>query len=781
MREKILLDTGWRFHLGDIEDVVVLDKGPVYMQAKTQEKRFGPASRGYKDIPNDFSDSGNITALSWKYVRIPHDYMIEQPPLKENNFTLGGMKYENAWYRYHFSMEEADKSKRLALYFEGVAVQSTIYLNGQLLTHNYCGYNSFEVDITDFVDFENENVLAVYVDATSKHEGWWYEGGGIYRPVWLIKTDLVSVDLYGVYVHPQKKEDLRWDVPVEVTVRNDGTKTQRITIKTVLADPEGNPAACLEQTAEIAGKQKKTVTYAASVENPPLWDVDNPKRYTAVTCILKDGEEIDQVTDRFGFRTIRFDADEGFFLNGRHVYLKGVNCHQDYGLTGKAVPERVQRYKLKLIKEMGANAFRCSHYPHSESTMEALDEMGFLVMDETRHFSSSPESLAQLEMLIKRDRNHPSVILWSIGNEEPSVMTESGLRTAETMKACVKRLDASRPVMTAVCHKPVEAPAVQAMEVLGLNYQLHNLDKLHEKYPDLPLMSSECCATGTTRGWYFPDDPVRGYLSAYDKDTTADFLGREKSWKFLMERPWVMGCFQWDSIEHRGEATWPRLCSQSGAIDLYLQKKDAFYQNQSHWLTEPMIHLMPHWNFLGLEGEPIRVVAYTNCEEAELFLNGVSLGRKTIEAYGHGEWSVAYEPGSLSVVGYRNGKAVAEDRAETSGKPAALKLKLEDEGVTADGKDVAILTCYVVDEQGRVVPDAQTEVSFAVNELGSILGSGSDVCDDVPPAAHVRRMRAGLCSLAVLAGKKSGLLKVWAFANGLKTAALEILLIEPAG
>lgn len=778
MREKILLDAGWRFHLGDIEETEILDKGPVYMQAKTREKRTGPAGKGFKDIPNDFSDSDEITALSWREVRIPHDYMIEQPPLKEHNFTLGGMKYENAWYRYHFTLTENDRKKRIALYFEGIAVQSVIWLNGQLLHRNYSGYNSFEVDITDFVDFESENVLAVYVDATSRREGWWYEGGGIYRPVWMIKTDWVSVDLYGVHVCPQKKEGTSWEVPVEVTLRNDGTKARRVVVETGLYDPDGQPAAVWRQETALAEKAKKTVRGTMQVENPRLWDVDSPERYKAVTRIFQGGKEIDQVTEKFGFRTIRFDAEEGFFLNGRHVYLKGVNCHQDYGLTGKAVPGRVQRYKLKLIREMGANAFRCSHYPHSEETMEALDEMGFLVMDEVRHFSSSPEALEQLEMMVKRDRNRPCVILWSIGNEEPGAVTESGLRIAQTMKACVKRLDDSRPVTTAVCHNPTQAPVVQGMEVLGLNYQLHNLDKLHEKYPQLPLVSTECCATGTTRGWYFSDDPARGYLSAYDKDTSADFLSRERTWKYLMERPWVMGCFQWDSIEHRGEAAWPRLCSQAGAIDLYLHKKDAFYQNQSHWLDKPMIHLMPHWNFEGMEGSLIRVAAYTNCEEAELFLNGKSMGRKAIEPYGHGEWSVAYEPGTLLAVGYRKREEAARDQAETSGRPEALRLRLEDEGVTADGKDVAILTCYAVDAKGRPVPDAACEISFAANGLGRILGSGSDVCDSVPPAWPVRRMRAGLCSLAVQAGTKSGMLKVWATSAGLKSAVLEIALKE---
>ena len=785
MREKILLDSNWHFHLGDIETVEPLDKGPAYMQAKAREKRFGPAAREYKDKVNDFSAEGEITALVWQNVTLPHDYIIGQNPSPDTNFALGGFHYENAWYRYHFQLTEADRDKRISIYFEGIAVQAVVYLNGCLLERNYCGYTSFEVDITDYVDCEKENVLAVYVDATSRHEGWWYEGAGIYRPVWMIKTEKISVDLYGVYVNPCKKEGQLWDIPIEVTVRNDDITKQPVTVRTTLFAPDGSRAAQAEATLEPEGKAKQTACLHTSILNPRLWDISEPNRYTAVTRLYQDDEEIDCVSDKFGFRTIRFDADQGFFLNERHVVLKGVNCHQDYGLTGKAVPERVQRYKLRLMKEMGANAFRCSHYPHSEATMDALDEMGFLVLAETRRFGSTRESLEQLEMLIKRDRNHPGVILWSIGNEEPTVLEETGLRITRTMKAAVKRLDTSRPVLAALCHDPLNAPAVEPLEVLGVNYKTHMLDDIHRKYPTLPIASTECCATSTTRGWYLADDPVKAYFSAYDKDTNTAFLAREKTWKFLMERPWIMGCFQWDGIEHRGEAAYPRLCSQAGAVDLYLQKKDAFYQNQSHWLDTPMIHVMPHWNFQGLEGELIRVVTYTNCEEAELFLNGKSQGRQQLEAYGHGEWQVPYEQGILKAVGYIDGKEVTSDSVETSGKPYALKLRLEagdpslDGSITADGRDVAVLTCYVADAEGRTVPDAAPEITFSTNGLGSILGTGSDICDPLSPIYHTRKMRAGLCSVVVRVGKESGILKVYAKAQGLQIAVADIPLEIP--
>lgn len=778
MREKNLLLNDWLFHLGDVQIARPNAKGPTYMQAKTEAFRIGPACAEYKDCPDDFTRKGELTGDNWERVTVPHDYTILQEPKREHNFSLGGFRYENAWYRYHFRVEEEDRDRRICFYFEAVAMQAAVYCNGCLLEKNDSAYTSFEVDVTDFVRFEEDNVLAVYVKADGRHEGWWYDGAGIYRPVWMIKTEKVSVDLYGVHIKPEKQQEEKWLVPVEVTVRNDDITSRRISVKTVLYSPQGEKAAEEEMECIVARKGKETVRLRMEVERPSLWDVDDPALYRAETILYEEDRELDRVTEKFGFRSIAFDADRGFFLNGRRVLLKGVNMHQDYGLTGRAVPERVQRYRLKLLKEMGCNAFRCSHYPHSETTMNALDEMGFLVIAENRTFSSSPEGMKELEMLVRRDRNRPSVILWSVGNEEPLIGTEAGKRIAQTMKAFVQDLDPSRPATMAVCHNPLDAPGVSVFEVLGINYRLYELDEMHRKYPKLPLLSTECCATGTTRGWYFPENKERQYLPAYDRDYTDDFIAREKTWKFLMERPWIGGCFQWDAIEHRGESVYPRLCSQAGAIDLYLQKKDAFYQNQAYWREELMIHLLPHWNFEGHEGEEIRVVAYTNCPEAELYLNGKSQGRQEIENYGHGEWKVAYTPGRLEVIARRNGREVARDAVETSGAAYRLKLRLEEDGVVADGRDVAILTCWVEDEKGIPVPDAEPVITFFTNELGEVVGTGSDISDCVPPACPVRKMRAGLCSILVRAGRKKGSLLVWAKADGLKNARLEIPLEE---
>ena len=766
MREKQLFDQNWNFHLGDIKVPFSSMKGPTYTQSKTEHMKWGPAAWHYDDEADSYAENKTLCTEKWETVNLPHDYIIEQEPNPKNNQALGYFDYQNAWYRKKFTLPETDRGKRISLYFEGIASHAEVYINGSLVVRNFCSYTSFEADISDFVRFDQENAVAVYVKA-DEHEGWWYGGGGIYRHVWLVKTAQVSVDLYGVYIHPEKVRDGFWKVPVDTTLRNDSDKNCEIAIRSVILE---NQQTC-ESVFCIKSGEKTTFSQTLEVKKPNIWDTDTPNLYTLQTTVIMAGQEIDKVETRFGFRTIRFDAEKGFFLNEKPVKIKGVCCHQDYGLTGIAVPDRVQRYKLKLMKEMGANGYRTVHYPHSETTMDALDEMGFLVMDETRWFTSSREGQEQLTMLIKRDRNRPSVIMWSIGNEEYTHKNDIGYRITQTLNRLVRKLDRTRPVMSAVSTNPIMCPVMELSDLVGVNYNLDQYDALHKKFPEKPFVSTECCATGTTRSWYVDDCLERGYLPAYDRDTNEWFRGREYTWKFIMERPWVSGAYQWAGIEHRGETIWPRLCSQSGAVDLYLQKKDAFYQNLSHWTDIPMVHILPHWNLAGREGEEIKVLVYTNCEEVELFQDGKSLGQKKIEKYGHGEWAVIYRPGTLSAVGYIQDRLAAETKTETTAEPVELRLRLEDSGGT---DDCALLTCYCVDEQGRFVPDASPLVSFECNSLGWIAGTGSDISDHVPPICPDRKMRAGLCSVLVRTKQTHGTLKVYARAEGLKPCRSEI-------
>lgn len=775
MRKTVKFCDDWYFHLGEIERKYPICKGPIYTQAKTEKMIWGAAAKGYNEKSDAYAAelSGREAVTDyWETVTLPHDYTIAQTPSKENNVTLGFFPLQNAWYRKHFTLGAEYSDKKVFLYFEAVATNATVYINGCIAGRNFGGAVPFRLDITDFIRFDEDNVVAVYVE-NSESEGWWYGGGGIYRPVWLIITEKVSIDLFGVYVHPEKKENDEWEIHTEITLRNDGLSPAEAQVENTVADADGTEICKKTDKIVLPPLSSKTLCGLEGVKSPRLWDTEDPYLYQLKTEVRIQGGLADTAETGFGFRTIRFDADRGFFLNGRQVKIKGVCCHQDYGLTGKAVPERVQRYRIRLLKEMGANGYRTAHYPHSEKTMEILDQAGFLVMDETRRFSTDKESVEALETLIRRDRNHPSVILWSVGNEEPITLTDNGRRITERLRETVKKLDKTRPVSSAVCDDPIHNRILNELDVIGVNYNIQQYDQLHAAYQNTPIIISECCATGTTRGWYLESNRKRGYINAFDHDTTNWFLGRERTWKYIAEREWIGGCYQWAGIEHRGEGGWwPRLCSAAGAVDLYLQKKDAFYQNLSHWTDKPMIHLLPHWNWKGFEGKEITVWAYTNCDEAELFLNGESLGVRSAERFGHMEWKVIYRPGRLEVKGYKGGEIAACDLKETTGEPYALKLRLEDGGVKPD--DYAIITCLCVDSQGREVPDASPFIHFDTNELGAVEATGADNTDHTPPSCPDRKMWQGLCSVLVKTGDSSGVLKVYARSEGLLSAVLEI-------
>ncbi|HAY97612.1 MAG TPA: hypothetical protein DCY23_04910, partial [Ruminococcaceae bacterium] len=529
MREKICIDDNWLFHLGDFEKQAPKYKGPVYISSKSETQKWGPAARFYDDNSDSYADDRVLNCDGWENIHLPHDYMINRTPDKGCNNTRGYVKYENAWYRKHLNITGEDEGKRITLLFDGIATQSDIYVNGHIMKHNYCGYNPIEIDITDVLEYDEAavNVVAVYTNA-EVHNGWWYEGGGICRHVWLQKTEPICAETYGLYVLPEKISETEWNVLFTASVLNEteNQKTADLTFR--LLDGETVIGQATE-TVNINSYGKAEGKAKISVKAPRLWDVCDPYMYSADVIISADGIECDKYKTKFGFRTFKFDCDKGFILNGRRVQINGVCCHEGFGITGRAVPDSIQRYQIKLMKEMGANGYRTSHYPHDKATMDALDENGFIVMNETRFFNSDEDSIEQLEMLIKRDRNRPSVFMWSIGNEEPTHKNNVGVRITKRLAAAVKRLDGSRPVTSAIDADPLNCPVALCSELIGINYNLQIWDKIKEKYPDTPIYISECCATGTTRGWYYPDNPELGRFSAFDKDTNQWFLGREKT------------------------------------------------------------------------------------------------------------------------------------------------------------------------------------------------------------------------------------------------------------
>lgn len=775
MRSSFLLNDDWLFHRGDLPLPPAPDKGVLYSQSKTERRLCGPAAYAYPDTPDPYSPPQTMVRCEkWERVSLPHDYVLPQDNCADENCARGYLHYDNAWYRKHFKLPEGCEDKRILLRFDGVAGACTLYLNGCLLRRNFSSYNTFEIDISELALRDRENVLAVYV-CTEEPEGWWYQGGGIYRSVHLTVTEPVAVDLWGVFAPCRQLDAHRWQVDFETTVVNASFAPREVTAESLLLAPDGSCVARASVRQSAAAREKTVFRCRCIVTDPLLWDCEHPTLYTVRTRLFNAASTpIDRVDTRIGFRTIEITAREGLLLNGKRTFIKGVCAHQDFGLTGLAVPDNVARHKIALIREMGANGYRTSHYQQTESYMDALDEKGFLVLDEVRRFENTPEALEQLRSLILRDRNRPSVFCWSVGNEEPFFTTDTGRRLFGAIAAEVRRLDPTRPVTVAEDRQPEESTVFGDCDLIGINYNLESYDAVHAAYPDKPVFSSECCATGTTRDWHFEKNTA-GRLADRDVDTNSWFQGREKTWRFLTARPWVFGAFQWAAVEHRGEAIWPRVCSVSGALDLFLQKKGAFYQNQSLWTDTPMAHILPHWNFRGLEGRTLSVVVYTNCDALELFLNGRCLGKQPIDRYGHGLWQVPYAPGRLEVVGYRDGKAVCRDRRETTGRPCALRLT-QDLSCTQSGRDLALFTCSCLDEQGREVPDAAEFVRFSVSAPARIVGTGSDHCDHRNPALPERQMYMGKITVAVQPEKGQPSFTLLAQSDACGLCALEVSL-----
>lgn len=774
MRKEILLNEDWRFFRGDIENPTPATKGPVYAQSKTERKLSGPASYNYNCDKSDdgYQSNRETKSVGWQKVNLPHDYIVLQDNVESENNALGYFHYQNAWYRKHFVLPKDSEGKRVTLRFDGVAGKSTIYLNGCLMHHNFSAYNTFEINISSNVYYDKENIIAVYID-TSEWEGWWYQGGGIYRNVHLSITEPCAIDLWGVYAPYEKIDEHTWRVNFETTVVNDYYNDQEVTVKSYLLDAKGTTIAEAFGKGNIALREKGVLQYSADVKDPLLWDLDAPNLYTVKTQLFSFNEIIDENITRIGFRTIDISVQKGLLINGKKTYIKGVCAHQDFGLTGLAVPDNVAKYKVKLIKEMGANGYRTSHYQQTESYMDAFDEMGFIVMDEARWFEDTEESLKQLESLVKRDRNRPSVFFWSTSNEEYFHVTDVGRRLHRAISAHIRKFDKTRIITAAVDKAPDKCTIYDDCEIIGINYNLNIYDTVHKQYPNKVIFASECCGVPTVRDWNYPTNNY-GRVRDYDTDTAAWPNSRERTWNYLMARPYVIGCYQWDAVEHRGEAAWPMICSKSGAIDLFLQRKGAFYQNKSFWTSEPMVYLNTHWNFKGLENSERLVPVYTNCDEVELFLNGESLGRKTIERYGHGEWLVPYKVGELIAKGYIKGNEVCSDIRETTGEPKTLKLTKLDAPFSANGRDLALFICECLDDKKRVVPNADEFVEFTADNGATVVATGSDNCDHNKVNLPYRKMYMGKILVAVMPQKNNPDFELTAISEKCGSAAIKV-------
>lgn len=739
-RERILFDSGWRFHFGHASDPAKdfgFGGGDGGVFAKTGEL-FEPARRKFND-----SD--------WEPIDLPHDFVvalpfINDPDLYQFGYKPVGRKYPETsigWYRRVFAIPQSDSGRRIAIEFDGVFRNAMVALNGIYLGRNLSGYAPFRFDLTDFVRYGDSNILVVRVDAT-EHEGWFYEGGGIYRHVWLTKTDPLHVAHDGVCVTSQITGDSA-QVSIVGEVGNEANAPGSFLMRHTILDAAGKEIASHSSGANVHpwGTQANRVT--VPITNPSLWSLEEPNLYRVITTVQRGnfdrvGPVVDRVETSFGIRSIHFDPDHGFFLNGQRVEVKGMCNHQDHAGVGSAIPDHLQYFRVARLKEMGVNAYRTSHNPPTPALLDACDRLGMLVMDETRMFSSSLEALSQVERMVRRDRNHPCIFLWSLGNEEDLQGDLAGARIAETMKRLVSSLDDSRPVTLAM-NGSWGKGASAIVDVQGCNYfHLGDIDKVHAAFPQKPMIGSEEASTLGTRGIY-ANDPARGYMSAYDVNRPHWGSFAEDWWNYYAARPFAAGAFVWTGFDYRGEPTpyqWPCISSHFGVMDTCGFPKDTYFYYQAQWSDKTVLHLFPHWNWQGREGRPISVWVYSNCDEVELFVNGKSLGRERMPPRGHLEWQVNYAPGVLLARGYQNGKAVAQDKRETTEAPAGIKLIPGRASIAADAQDVSVITVSILDSQSRLVPIADNEITFEIDGPGKIIGVGngdpSSHEADKPPA-----------------------------------------------
>jgi len=768
-----------------------------------------PVTLGLSAAPGSSDPSRpEMNDAAWRVVHLPHDYVLESAFTPKGDASHGSLIPTPAWYRKTFTLPASDKGKALWLDFDGAYRDSKVYLNGTLLGEHPCGYTPFRYDISRAARYGGRNVLAVQV-SPQHEEGWWYEGGGIYRHVWLNVADPVHVAPWGTFVSTKMAEP-----------GLDGTAgPATVSVKTAVDYPSfpignarvtilnGNPNfALLTRVLDPAGKVVGTATVdfqsgqrqvaqQITVARPALWSIETPQRYTLHTEIQQGGRVVDATDTPFGIRTIRFDAEKGFFLNGRPVKIKGTCNHQDFAGVGVAMPDSLLYWRVKKLKEMGSNAYRMSHNPPTAELLDACDKLGMLVMDENRHLGDTENGKASLntpyadlhevQSMVLRDRNHPSVIMWSMCNEEGIQYSKEAARIFSAMKTVVDQADGTRPVTCAMNGGYDSAVGITSVEDLqGINYNSGGYDGFHRAHPAMPLYGSETSSEVGTRGIYattrfdhYQGEPSKGYVAAYDINPVPWGQSAEEGWQTIADRPFVAGGYVWTGFDYKGEPTpfgWPDVNSNFGIMDQCGFPKDAYYYYQSVWGDKPMVHVLPHWNWAGKDGQPIDVWAYSNAAHVELFLNGTSLGAKDMPPNGHLAWSVPYAPGTLEARGVdAAGKVVATDRVETTGAPAALRLTTDRTALTADGEDLTMVEVDVVDAQGRIVPTADNLVTFGVTGAGHVAGVGNgDPSDHGPDKAFYRHAFNGKCLVIVGAGEQPGSIRLTAVASGLKGAGL---------
>lgn len=783
-RQHINLDEGWRFHFGHAADPV---KDFNYSIATIFSKSGGAARTA---IDPRFKDS------SWRVLNLPHDWAVELPFTNSPNFDVqshgykpvGGLFPETSigWYRRHFTVAAKDSGQRFQVQFDGIFRNAHIWLNGFYLGNNQSGYVGAAYDITDYVNYNRDNVLVVRVDAT-QYEGWFYEGAGIYRHVWLNRFNNLHIANDGMFVHSVVKGNTA-TLHVETAVANQNLSAANCTVSAYVTDRNGRKLAqTTEQSLSFIVNEEKTASQTISLATPHVWSLDDPYLYRVVALVKQNGKVIDSVSHRIGIRTIEIKPN-GVFLNGQYVKIKGTNNHQDHAGLGSALPDYLQYYRIRLLKDMGSNAYRTSHNAPAPELLDACDSLGMLVLDEQRLLNSSPEYMSQFERLIKRDRNRAAVFLWSIGNEEGWIHTNStGKRIAQTLLARQKEWDPSRTSTYAADVANVFPGVNEVIPVRGFNYRQFGVADYHRDHPNQPILGTEMGSTVTTRGAY-KKDSVIGYVP--DQDITAPWWAStaETWWTLAADNDFWLGGFVWTGLDYRGEPTpfqWPNINSHFGIMDMCGFPKNIYYYYQSWWTDKDVLHISPHWNWPGKEGQPIEVWVNTNADNVELFLNGRSLGKKDMPRNRHLTWMVNYEPGVVEAIAYKKGRKLTA-KVETTGAPVEVVLTPYKTTILADGKDATVINLSVVDRQGREVPDANNLIRFSFTGDARIIGVGNG-----DPSSHEqdkydsdtawqRRLFNGKCQVILQAGKTESIIRFQAKSDSLYTGSTGIHTISPS-
>ena len=799
-RSRVSFDLGWKFSRGDF-----------------------PGAQ----MP-EFSDS------AWRALDLPHDWSIEGPfgEKEPSSFCGAYLPTGIGWYRKRFHLPDSYpnsyKDKKLTIEFDGVYQNSDVWINGQWLGKRPYGYVPFFYDLTPHINFGRENVVAVKVDNSHQTNCRWYSGSGIYRHTWLLSTNRVHIAPWGTFVSsPQVSTDAA-TLRVNTKIQNEGKEAARCDLVSSLIDHDGNVIQTAEATQEIAPGSEFEFVQQINMHRPRLWSVADPYLYKVHSSVRTLNATVDECDTPLGIREVAFDADRGFVLNGERVKLNGVCLHHDAGCLGAAVPERVWERRLEILRDMGCNAIRTSHNPFAAEFLDLCDRFGFLVMNEAFDEWKVPKGQIgpngyanyfdewyerDVQNFVRRDRNHPSVVLWSAGNE---IGDQGSAQGPETLGKLLKVFHAEDPsrLVTAGCDHIHSEPASEAatpeflalLDVVGYNYVDRWRDRREKYYsidrhafPRRRFVGTESEAMGGIRGEYpdlFPANvPATGGFFQFLRGRNVDV---EQLWKFVSTYDYVAGDFMWTGIDHLGEARWPMKSSSSGVIDTCGFKKDGFYFYQSQWTDKPVLHVFPHWNWHGKEGQIIPVTCFTNCDTVELFLNGRSLGMKgyafprlgmevrwgnmpdrakVLRTTGdlHLSWDVLYEPGSLKAVGTKDGKVVATAEIFTTGQPASIGLSSDRESLVTDQRDVAHVAVSILDDKGRVVPTANNEVSFEIEGAALLLGT-----DNGDPASHEdyksnrRKAFNGLCLAIVRSNGKAGWIQVRAVSPALQSASVTI-------